>query len=66
MDHINEAYNLNIPESKNYETLGGFIVNFTEEIPKENEVIVIKHFQITVKKTLKNKLILIELGVISN
>ncbi|WP_010177235.1 hemolysin family protein [Aquimarina agarilytica] len=66
VDHINEVYNLNIPESESYETLGGFIVNFTEEIPKANEVIVIEHFQITIKETLENKIILTALKVMSS
>ncbi|WP_010522072.1 hemolysin family protein [Aquimarina agarivorans] len=65
VDYINETYNLNIPVSESYETLGGYIVNFTEEIPKPNEVIVIEHFQITIIETLENKIILTKLEVLS-
>ena len=64
VDHINEVYDLRIPTSESYETLGGFIVDFTEEIPKQNEVITIDDFQITIKETLENKIILVQLEVI--
>ena len=39
VDHLNETYKFQIPESENYETLGGFIVNHTEEIPIKNQEI---------------------------
>ena len=64
VDHINEVYDLEIPTSESYETLGGFIVDFTEEIPKQNEIITIDDFQITIKETLENKIILVQLEVI--
>ena len=33
IDYLNEEYNLNIPKEEAYETLGGFIINYTENIP---------------------------------
>ena len=39
IDYLNEKYNLNLPESDDYETLSGFIVNHCESIPKLNEQI---------------------------
>ena len=39
IDYLNEKYNLNLPESNDYETLSGFIVNHCESIPKLNEQI---------------------------
>ena len=35
VDYINETYKLNLPEGETYETLGGLIVDETEEIPQE-------------------------------
>ena len=64
VDHINETYELKIPVSEGYETLGGFIVDFTEEIPKQNEIITINEFRITIKETLENKIVLVQLEVI--
>ena len=42
VDYLNETYKLNLPENENYETLGGLIVNSTEEIPQQNETIKIE------------------------
>lgn len=63
VDQINETYELGIPESEGYETLGGFVMNFTGDIPEQNDVFTIGNFQITIKETLENKIILIELKV---
>lgn len=50
VDYLNEEYGLNIPKSEAYETLGGFIINFTESIPKKNEVVSIGGFDIKIIK----------------
>ena len=50
IDYINEEYNLNIPKSEAYETLGGFIIEHTENIPDENEIIEIENFEIKIQK----------------
>jgi CBS domain containing-hemolysin-like protein len=50
VDYLNEEYGLNIPKSEAYETLGGFIINFTESIPKKNEVVSIEGFDIKIIK----------------
>ena len=39
IDYLNEKYNLKLPESDDYETLSGLIVNHCESIPKPNEQI---------------------------
>ena len=44
IDYLNEKYNLNLPESDDYETLSGFIVNHCENIPKLNEQIQVGRF----------------------
>jgi CBS domain containing-hemolysin-like protein len=33
VEYLNQTYKLNIPESDSYGTLGGFIVDFTNDIP---------------------------------
>lgn len=35
VDYLNEQYKLNLPESEEYETLGGLIMNQTEAIPEK-------------------------------
>lgn len=50
IDYLNEEYDLNIPKSEAYETLGGFIIEHTENIPDEKEVIDIEDFEIRILK----------------
>jgi len=56
VDYLNEEYGLNIPKSEAYETLGGFIINFTESIPKKNEVVSIEGFDIKIIKMSSTKI----------
>ena len=56
VDYINEAYKLNLTESENYETLGGLIVNFTEEIPKLNDKILIENYEFTISDVSSTKI----------
>jgi CBS domain containing-hemolysin-like protein len=50
VDYLNEEYDLNIPKSEAYETLGGFIIEHTENIPEEKELIDIGEFEIKILK----------------
>ena len=34
IEYLNKTYNLNLPESESYDTLGGLIVFNKEEIPR--------------------------------
>ena len=43
IDYLNEKYNFDLPESEDYGTLGGFIVNYTQEIPKLGEEVIINN-----------------------
>ncbi|MFK7833648.1 MAG: hemolysin family protein [Winogradskyella sp.] len=56
VDYINETYQLNLPESENYETLGGLIVNATEEIPQENDDVQIDNFKFTITEVSSTKI----------
>jgi len=49
--YLNKTYDLDIPESDDYETLGGFITWFHENIPVEGEVLRYRNFEITILKT---------------
>ena len=50
IDYLNEKYNLNLPESDDYETLSGLIVNHCESIPKPNEQIKVGSFVLQILK----------------
>jgi putative hemolysin len=41
VEYLNQTYKLAIPENESYGTLGGFIVNFTKEIPQKGDEITI-------------------------
>ncbi len=56
VDYINEVYKLNLPESENYETLGGLVVNHTEEIPKKSEIVKIDNFQFEILEVSNTKI----------
>lgn len=50
VDYLNEEYNLDIPKSEAYETLGGFIIDYTENIPATEDVVEIEDFKIKILK----------------
>ncbi|AUP78587.1 hemolysin family protein [Flavivirga eckloniae] len=61
VDYINENYKINLPESENYETLGGLIVNHTEEIPAQNDVVKIGTFQFEILEVSNTKIDMVKL-----
>lgn len=61
VDYLNETYKLNLPEDDAYETLGGMIVNFTEEIPKQNETVVMEDYTINILEVSSTKIELVDL-----
>lgn len=65
VDYLNEEYDLQLAESENYETLGGLIVNFTEEIPEQGETVQIENFIFTILEVSLTKIELVELKIIS-
>lgn len=42
IDYLNEEYDLELPESESYETLGGLILNELESIPEAGETVVLE------------------------
>lgn len=48
--YINEAFNLDFPESDNYTTLAGYIIEHYQSIPQLDEVIRVEDFEFTVTK----------------
>jgi CBS domain containing-hemolysin-like protein len=63
VDYLNETYKLNLPENENYETLGGMIVSFTEDIPKQGEIIEIQGIVIQILEVSNTKIELIEIKI---
>ncbi|MFT4847828.1 MAG: putative hemolysin [Sediminicola sp.] len=63
VDYLNEVYKLNLVESENYETLGGLIVNFTEEIPEQGKTVVIEGFSFHILEVSNTKIEVVELKI---
>ena len=61
VDFINKQYGLNLPESSNYETLGGFLAYQLGDIPSENQKITIGGYEFLIKKGTDKKIDIIVL-----
>jgi CBS domain containing-hemolysin-like protein len=66
IDYINEKYKLALPESEDYETLGGFVINIHESIPEKGEIILFKKYSLTINEVSENKIELITIEIIDN
>lgn len=66
VDYINETYKLNIPESDQYETLGGFIVSITEGIPEKDELVEFENFQFKILEASSSKIEVVRLKLLPN
>ncbi len=66
VDYLNEQYKLDLPESDEYETLGGLIVNVTGEIPDKDSEIRIDGFLFTILEVSSTKIDLVSLQVLDN
>ncbi|WP_034041475.1 hemolysin family protein [Wocania ichthyoenteri] len=64
VDYLNETYKLNLSENENYETLGGLIVNQTEQIPAKDDIVIIDGFQFTILEVSNTKIDLVELKLL--
>ncbi|WP_449421291.1 hemolysin family protein [Poritiphilus flavus] len=64
VDYLNEQYKLDLPESEEYETLGGLIVNETGEIPDQDSRIQVENFLFTVLEVSSTKIDLVTMEVL--
>jgi CBS domain containing-hemolysin-like protein len=65
VDYLNETYDLHLVENPSYETLGGLIVNYTENIPSKDEVVEIDNYQFTILKVSASKIEEVYLKILS-
>ena len=63
IDYLNKKYQLDFPESDEYETLAGFILHYHNNIPKLNELIVIEQFSFTIIDVNNTRIETIHLAV---
>lgn len=63
VEYLNETYKLMIPEEDSYGTLGGFIVNYTKEIPQKGDKIVIDKFRFVIEEASNHKIELVRMTI---
>jgi putative hemolysin len=61
IDYVNEKYKLKIPESDEYETLAGYVLSTTQDIPEGGEVIGSDDFVLTIMEVSENRIVLVKL-----
>lgn len=66
IDFINEKYNLQLPESDNYSTLGGLILNHLESIPEKGEELRLEPYLFKMEAVSNSKIDLVRLKIIND
>jgi CBS domain containing-hemolysin-like protein len=56
IDYINDKYNLSLPESEEYETLGGFVINQLQNIPEKGVVLRYEEYEFIVEEVSQTKI----------
>ena len=62
IERANELLDLNLPESDEYMTIGGFILHHYQSFPKLNEVVSIDRFDFRIIKKTATKIELVRLS----
>lgn len=63
IDKVNDLFNLGLPESDDYMTIGGYILHEYQSFPKLNEVITIGRYEFRIIKSTMTKIELVRLKV---
>jgi len=61
IDYLNDKYKFNLPESEEYETLGGLIINEEERIPAKGEEVLIGELTIKVLQVSEKRIELVSI-----
>lgn len=64
IDTINEKYDIELPESEEYETLAGFIINQLEDIPEEGDVFQFENYKFTIREVSSTKIDLVHIKAV--
>lgn len=65
VEMVNKKYNLELPESDEYETIAGLLLHHFEEIPKINDVIELEEYQFTIIKVNETTIQEVQLELIT-
>ena len=62
IDDVNERFGLSLPESDDYLTVAGFILNSHQNIPQANEVVEIAPYTFTILRSSSTKIELVKMS----
>ena len=63
IEKVNEMFDLDLPESDEYMTVGGLILHEYQSFPKLNEIVKIGHYEFKIVKNTATKIELVRLNV---
>ena len=63
IEKANEEFHLDIPESDEYQTIGGLILHSYQSIPKAHETITVQKLQFTIIKVTATKIELVKMKI---
>lgn len=64
IDKVNDMFALNLPESEDYMTIGGLILNYYQSFPKLNEIVTVGDFEFKIIKNTMTKIELVRMKVL--
>ncbi|MGP1481512.1 MAG: hemolysin family protein [Hoylesella enoeca] len=63
IDKVNDMFDLDLPESDEYMTVGGLILHYYQSFPKLNEIVKVGRFEFRIIKNTRTKIELVKLKV---
>lgn len=66
IDYLNDKYNLELPESDNYSTLGGLIINQLESIPEKGEEVQIDSYLFKILEVSNSRVEEVRLKIVND
>lgn len=66
IDHLNDVYNLDIPESDEYSTIAGYLLHHTQRFPKTYETITIGKLTFKILKVTARKIEVVRLTTVND
>lgn len=62
IDYINDTHGINIPESDEYDTLGGLIIHHLESIPEVGTVLFLEHFEFVIEEVSDRRIEIVRIS----
>lgn len=63
IEKANELFNINLPESDDYQTVGGLILAVYQSFPKPGDIVTYRHFEFKIAETTNTQIKLVRLKI---